>query len=78
MTFPERGIVVSVTSNISYADTYGVAVKIAQAFAEPGKAQQASDRSSFSSQRVRRIDLCRTACRQISGDDRDTRECSNA
>ena len=34
MTFPERGIVVSVLSNISYADTFGVAVKIAQAFTE--------------------------------------------
>ena len=33
-TFPEHGIVVSVTSNISYADTSGVALKIAQAFAE--------------------------------------------
>ena len=36
MTFPEHGIVVSVTSNISYADTFAVAVKIAQAFAEQG------------------------------------------
>jgi CubicO group peptidase (beta-lactamase class C family) len=34
MTFPEHGIVVSVTSNISYADTFGVGVKIARAFAE--------------------------------------------
>jgi serine beta-lactamase-like protein LACTB, mitochondrial len=34
VTFPEQGIVVSVTSNISYADTFGVAVKLAQAFAE--------------------------------------------
>ena len=34
MTFPEHGIVVAVTSNISYADTYSVALKIAQAFAE--------------------------------------------
>ena len=34
MTFPEQGIVVSVTSNISYADTPAVALKIAQAFAE--------------------------------------------
>ena len=33
MTFPEQGIVVSVTSNISYADTPAVALKIAQAFA---------------------------------------------
>ena len=33
MTFPEHGIVVSVTSNISYADTYSLAVSIAQAFA---------------------------------------------
>jgi CubicO group peptidase (beta-lactamase class C family) len=34
MTFPEQGIVVSVTSNLSYADTPAVALKIAQAFAE--------------------------------------------
>jgi len=34
MTFPEYGIVVSVTSNISYADTFGLGVRIAQAFAE--------------------------------------------
>jgi serine beta-lactamase-like protein LACTB, mitochondrial len=34
MTFPERGLVVSVISNISYADTLGVGVKIAQAFVE--------------------------------------------
>ena len=33
MTFPERGIVVAVTSNISYADTPAMALKIAQAFA---------------------------------------------
>jgi serine beta-lactamase-like protein LACTB, mitochondrial len=37
MTFPERGLVVSVISNISYADTFGVAVKIAQAFVEQGR-----------------------------------------
>jgi CubicO group peptidase (beta-lactamase class C family) len=34
MTFPEHGIVVSVVSNISYADTFGVASNLAQAFAE--------------------------------------------
>jgi serine beta-lactamase-like protein LACTB len=34
-TFPERGLVVSVMSNISYADTFGISVKIAQAFAQP-------------------------------------------
>jgi CubicO group peptidase (beta-lactamase class C family) len=37
MTFPEYGIVVSVTSNISYADTYSVGVRIADAFAEQGR-----------------------------------------
>jgi serine beta-lactamase-like protein LACTB, mitochondrial len=37
MTFPEHGIVVSVTSNISYADTFAFALKIAQAFAEQAK-----------------------------------------
>jgi len=31
--FPEQGLVVSVIANTSYADTFGVAVKIAQAFA---------------------------------------------
>jgi CubicO group peptidase (beta-lactamase class C family) len=36
MTFPEHGIVVSVTSNISYADTPAVALKIAEAFANRG------------------------------------------
>jgi serine beta-lactamase-like protein LACTB, mitochondrial len=32
MTFPEHGIVVSVTSNSSYADTFAIGVKIAEAF----------------------------------------------
>jgi serine beta-lactamase-like protein LACTB len=34
MTFPDYGIVVSVTSNISYADTYSLGVKLAEAFAQ--------------------------------------------
>jgi serine beta-lactamase-like protein LACTB, mitochondrial len=34
MTFPENGIAVAVLSNISYADTNSVALRIAQAFAE--------------------------------------------
>jgi serine beta-lactamase-like protein LACTB len=33
VTFPERGIVVAVTSNISFADTKSLALKIAQPFA---------------------------------------------
>jgi CubicO group peptidase (beta-lactamase class C family) len=37
MTFRERGIVVAVTSNISFADTSSLALKIAQAFAEQGR-----------------------------------------
>jgi CubicO group peptidase (beta-lactamase class C family) len=37
LTFPEHGIVVAVTSNISYADTAAVALSIAQAFAPEGK-----------------------------------------
>jgi CubicO group peptidase (beta-lactamase class C family) len=37
MTFPEHGIVVSVTSNISYANTSAVALKLAQAFVEQEK-----------------------------------------
>ena len=37
MTFPEHGLVVSVISNTSYADTFAAAVKIAQAFAEQAK-----------------------------------------
>jgi CubicO group peptidase (beta-lactamase class C family) len=35
--FPERGIVVAVTSNISFADTSAVALSIAQAFAEQAR-----------------------------------------
>jgi CubicO group peptidase (beta-lactamase class C family) len=37
MTFRERGIVVAVTSNISYADTFSIAVSVAEAFAEQGR-----------------------------------------
>ena len=37
MTFPERGIVVVVMANISFADTKSIALNIAQAFAEPGR-----------------------------------------
>jgi len=37
MTFPEHGIVVSVMSNISYADTEAVALRIAQAFAKEAR-----------------------------------------
>jgi serine beta-lactamase-like protein LACTB, mitochondrial len=33
MTFPDHGVVVAVTANISYADTPAVALKIAEAFA---------------------------------------------
>jgi serine beta-lactamase-like protein LACTB len=36
MTFPD-GLVVAVTSNIAYADTFGIGMKIAQAFAEQAK-----------------------------------------
>ncbi len=36
MTFPEYGIVVAVTSNISNADTSAVAVKVAEAFVGQG------------------------------------------
>lgn len=37
MTFHEHGIVVAVTSNISYADTASLALKIAEAFAEQAR-----------------------------------------
>jgi len=37
MTFPEHGIVVAATSNISYAGTSSLAMKIAEAFAEQDK-----------------------------------------
>lgn len=37
LTFRERGIVVAVTSNISYADTFAIALKIAEAFAGRGR-----------------------------------------
>jgi hypothetical protein len=34
--FREQGIVVAVTSNISYADTFSLAARIAGAFADRG------------------------------------------
>jgi len=37
MTVPKYGIVVAATSNISYADTFSLAVKIAEAFADQAK-----------------------------------------
>ena len=37
IVFPDRGLVVAVTSNITFADTSSVAVKIAQAFAGQGR-----------------------------------------
>lgn len=37
MTFPERGIVVAVTSNISFADTRSIALAIAEVFAGQGR-----------------------------------------
>ena len=37
MTFPERGLVVAVMTNISFADAKSIALKIAQAFAEQGR-----------------------------------------
>ena len=38
MTFRQRGFVVAVTSNVSYADTASIALKIAEAFADPQQA----------------------------------------
>jgi Mrp family chromosome partitioning ATPase len=37
LTFPERGLVVAVMSNVSFVGTPSVAERIAQAFAEQGK-----------------------------------------
>ena len=37
MTVPEHGIVVAVTSNISYADTFSLAIKVAESFVEHGR-----------------------------------------
>lgn len=37
MLFPEHAIVVAVASNIAYADTFGIGVQVADAFASPGR-----------------------------------------
>ena len=37
MTFPDRGLVVAVATNISFADTKSIALGIAQAFAQAAK-----------------------------------------
>jgi CubicO group peptidase (beta-lactamase class C family) len=36
MTFPDRGLVVALTANTSYADTFAIGLKIAEAFAQKG------------------------------------------
>lgn len=38
LTIPEHGLVVAVLSNTSYADTFAVATRLAQVFAQPGRA----------------------------------------
>jgi len=37
ITFPERGLVVAVTSNTAWADTWSLGLSVAQAFAQQGK-----------------------------------------
>jgi CubicO group peptidase (beta-lactamase class C family) len=37
MTFPERGLIVAVMANMSFADTKSIALSVAQAFAEQGR-----------------------------------------
>jgi len=37
MAFPDRDLIVAVMSNISFADTTSIAMKIAEAFAKQGK-----------------------------------------
>jgi hypothetical protein len=37
LTFPEQGLAIALTSNTSYADTFAIGVKIAQAFVEQRK-----------------------------------------
>ena len=44
LTVPERGLVVAVMSNISYADTFAVASKLAEAFAAEATADPAAAR----------------------------------
>lgn len=41
MTFPEHGIVVAATSNISYADTFSLAIRIAESFVAHGRSPAA-------------------------------------
>ena len=43
LTFPDRGLVVAVTSNTSFAATRSIALNIAQVFAEPRKPGAASE-----------------------------------
>ena len=37
MTFPDRGLAVAVMTNTSFADTKGIALRIAEVFAGPAK-----------------------------------------
>ena len=48
LIFPEQGLVVAVSSNISYADTSSVAVRIAEAFTAAARSNDAPPRRSTS------------------------------
>jgi hypothetical protein len=37
MTFPERGLVVAVMANISFADTKSIALNVAESFVQQGR-----------------------------------------
>ena len=58
MSFPERGLVVAVMANISYADTKSIALNIAQAFAETHKRSLLMSFVSFMSFMSLREDSC--------------------
>ncbi len=53
LTFPERGLVVAVTTNTSFADTKSLALSIAQAFAEPTSARSKPQRATVGKQGTR-------------------------
>ena len=55
MTFPERGLVVAVMANMSFADTKSIALNIAQAFAE-----QARSPARQELHRTRRLEIGRS------------------
>jgi serine beta-lactamase-like protein LACTB, mitochondrial len=75
MTFPEHGIVVAVTSNISYADTAALAARLGQAFAASARRPASTTQDRFGTALALATAPARQRAGRCEGDCRRDRGC---